>query len=261
MDGTFLTSQKTYNREHFMSLYQKMREQGIHFVVASGNQYYQLVSFFEEIKEEISFVAENGAWVISEGQELFSVNISEATFQQTLKILDEFPEVEMVVCGKESAYIHQKESQAYFDEASLYYHHLKWVESFDALYEQDQWLKFGLSFPSAEEVPNGLIQLNNRLKGELKPISSGGRDVDLILPETHKANGIQLVQKHLGISQSSTVAFGDSGNDLEMIQYVEKGYAMKNAAPELLAVSDCVTSLTNNESGVLKEIEKLLEHQ
>lgn len=259
MDGTFLTSQKTYNRERFKSLYQKMKEQEVHFVVASGNQYYQLASFFEEIKEEISFVAENGAWVISKGQELFSASISEATFKQTLKILAEFPKVEVVVCGKNSAYIHQKESQAYFDEASMYYHHLKWVEDFDDLYEQDQFLKFGLSFPSAEEVPNGLIQLNNRLKGELKPISSGGRDVDLILPGTHKASGIQLIQKHLDIPQTSTVAFGDSGNDLEMIQYVKKGYAMKNAAPELLAVSDCVTSLTNEESGVLEEIEILLK--
>lgn len=45
MDGTFLSDQKTYNRERFMAQYQQMKAQGIRFVVASGNQYYQLISF------------------------------------------------------------------------------------------------------------------------------------------------------------------------------------------------------------------------
>ena len=53
MDGTFLSDQKTYNRERFMAQYQQMKAQGIRFVVASGNQYYQLISFFPEIANEI----------------------------------------------------------------------------------------------------------------------------------------------------------------------------------------------------------------
>lgn len=67
MDGTFLSDQKTYNRERFLAQYQQMKTQGIRFAVASGNQYYQLISFFPEIAHEISFVAENGGWVVSEG--------------------------------------------------------------------------------------------------------------------------------------------------------------------------------------------------
>ncbi|CAM4064172.1 hydrolase [Klebsiella pneumoniae] len=45
MDGTFLSDAKTYNRPRFLAQYQRMREQNIRFVVASGNQYYQLISF------------------------------------------------------------------------------------------------------------------------------------------------------------------------------------------------------------------------
>ena len=72
MDGTFLSDQKTYNRERFMAQYQQMKAQGIRFVVASGNQYYQLISFFPEIANEIAFVAENGGWVVSEGKDVFN---------------------------------------------------------------------------------------------------------------------------------------------------------------------------------------------
>ncbi|EFH4042086.1 HAD hydrolase family protein, partial [Escherichia coli] len=46
MDGTFLSDAKTYNNERFMVQYQELKKRGIEFVVASGNQYYQLISFF-----------------------------------------------------------------------------------------------------------------------------------------------------------------------------------------------------------------------
>ncbi len=46
MDGTFLNDAKTYNQPRFMAQYQELKKRGIEFVVASGNQYYQLISFF-----------------------------------------------------------------------------------------------------------------------------------------------------------------------------------------------------------------------
>nr|WP_233544146.1 HAD hydrolase family protein [Thomasclavelia ramosa] len=47
MDGTFLTNNNEYDQERFTRQYEFMKEKGIHFVVASGNQYYQLRSFFQ----------------------------------------------------------------------------------------------------------------------------------------------------------------------------------------------------------------------
>ncbi|STV50166.1 hydrolase [Klebsiella pneumoniae subsp. ozaenae] len=37
----------------------------------AATQYYQLISFFPEIREQISFVAENGALVYEHGKQLF----------------------------------------------------------------------------------------------------------------------------------------------------------------------------------------------
>lgn len=64
LDGTFYHRDLTYDKARFMRLYEKMKQQGIHFVVASGNQYYQLISFFDEIKDELTFVSENGAYIV-----------------------------------------------------------------------------------------------------------------------------------------------------------------------------------------------------
>ena len=71
MDGTFLNDAKTYDRARFLAQFAQLQQRGIEFVVASGNQYYQLISFFPEIREQISFVAENGALVFAHGKQLF----------------------------------------------------------------------------------------------------------------------------------------------------------------------------------------------
>ncbi|MEC1448631.1 HAD hydrolase family protein [Bacillus haynesii] len=58
MDGTFLDDEMKYNKDRFMKQYRELKAQGIKFVVASGNQYDQLKSFFPSIENEIAFVAE-----------------------------------------------------------------------------------------------------------------------------------------------------------------------------------------------------------
>ena len=104
MDGTFLNDKKTYNRERFRQQYARMKEQQICFVVASGNQYYQLASFFPEIVDEIGFVAENGGWVRDAGEDVFNCSMPRDHFQQIVAFLQTRPEIEIIACGKQSAY-------------------------------------------------------------------------------------------------------------------------------------------------------------
>ena len=75
MDGTFLDDQKEYNRERFEKLFRQLQEKGIKFVVASGNQYFQLKSFFPELHTEMTFVSENGANIIVEGEDYYNAQL------------------------------------------------------------------------------------------------------------------------------------------------------------------------------------------
>ena len=45
MDGTFLDSQKKFDKS-FIDLFYQMKEKNIKFVIASGNQYYRLYQKF-----------------------------------------------------------------------------------------------------------------------------------------------------------------------------------------------------------------------
>ncbi|MFQ7300461.1 MAG: HAD-IIB family hydrolase [Beduini sp.] len=87
MDGTFLTHDNQYDKERFMKQYTKMKEEGIRFVVASGNQYYQLRSFFPEIQKELTFIAENGAFIVDQDQELFVAKLEDNDVRKVIEAI------------------------------------------------------------------------------------------------------------------------------------------------------------------------------
>ncbi len=72
MDGTFLNDNKTYDKDKFTKIYQELERKNIKFTVASGNQYYQLVSFFKDFPDVI-YVAENGA-IVRNQKEILKLN-------------------------------------------------------------------------------------------------------------------------------------------------------------------------------------------
>lgn len=227
MDGTFLSDQKTYNRERFMAQYQQMKAQGIRFVVASGNQYYQLISFFPEIANEIAFVAENGGWVVSEGKDVFNGELSKDAFATVVEHLLTRPEVEIIACGKNSAYTLKKYDDAMKTVAEMYYHRLEYVDNFDNL--EDIFFKFGLNL-SDELIPQVQKALHEAIGDIMVPVHTGNGSIDLIIPGVHKANGLRQLQKLWGIDDSEVVVFGDGGNDIEMLRQAGFSFAMENAA-------------------------------
>lgn len=56
-----------------------------------------------------------------------------------------------------------------------------------------------------------------------------------------KQVGIDIFCNYFGIDLSNTMAFGDGGNDITMLQHVNIGVAMGNANPEVKAIADYVT--------------------
>lgn len=80
-----------------------------------------------------------------------------------------------------------------------------------------------------------------------------------VMPKgVHKAFGLTLLTKHLGLSSKNVMAMGDEENDLTMIEWAGLGVAMANGSETVKAVADAVTLRTNDQSGVAEAIEKYI---
>ena len=254
IDGTFVRSDYTYDVPRFQRILARMKRAGCHFVVASGNQYYQLRDLFPGCDQELSFVAENGAYVKDRTELVFAADMPKETVDFVIDVCRKYPEIQNVLCGVRSAYCQRGTvSQEFFDLTRIYYHRLEWTDDFKTV--EDQILKFAPTVP--EEKTYFYYDLFCReLKGKAEPTTSGHGSVDLIVPGCHKASGIRRLVKRWGISPDQCAAFGDGGNDIEMLKYCGFSYAMENASPDVKAAAKYVCP-SNEESGVLVALEEL----
>jgi len=254
MDGTFLRDDMTYDEAKFALLHQRLQLQGTRFVIASGNQYYQLRSFFKDYPEMI-YLAENGAYIRDANQVYALHAFQPETVAKILTIVQEMPDLKILVCGAKSAYTLTTTDPQHVENMRHYYHHLEVVDDFETV--DDDMLKFAISCPP-EKTDAIVAELRTALKGLAEPTSSGHGDIDLIQPGTNKAAGLKELGQVLNIDLADMAAFGDGGNDLEMLREVGCGVAMANAQPAVTDVADQTTG-NNQEQGVLQWLANWLD--
>ena len=114
-------------------------------------------------------------------------------------------------------------------------------------------IDFIIPDPSQKErIRNRLLQIP-----DLYVTGSESYYLELAAGSVSKASALHSLAAILKISPSQIIAFGDGGNDLEMLSYAGRGIAMANAAPALLEAADDVT-LSNDEDGVAHYLQKIL---
>lgn len=254
IDGTFVRSDYTYDVPRFKRILSRMKDAGCQFVAASGNQYYQLRDLFPGYDRELSFVAENGAFVKDRTEIIFTADMPKEHVDFVIDVCREYPEISNVLCGARSAYCQRGTvSQEFFELTGIYYHRLKWVDDFKDV--TDQILKFASTVPE-EKTYFYYDMFCERLKGKVEPTTSGHGSIDLIVPGCHKASGLKRLAERRGISRGQCIAFGDGENDIEMLEYCRHSYAMENAPQNVKDAAEYVCP-SNEEDGVLVTLEKI----
>ena len=83
-------------------------------------------------------------------------------------------------------------------------------------------------------------------------------NIEIGSAKASKGKGLTALAASFGWGPEAVMAFGDSNNDLSMIQDAGIGVAMANASDEVKAAAD-YTTLSCDEDGVADALEKLLK--
>lgn len=81
--------------------------------------------------------------------------------------------------------------------------------------------------------------------------------LDLAPEGVSKASALENVRRGLGVQPHRTVAAGDQRNDMEMLQWAARSYAMGQAPEEVLAAADRVTGAVT-EDGLADALDEVL---
>lgn len=70
---------------------------------------------------------------------------------------------------------------------------------------------------------------------------------DIIAKGSDKSRGMQALLDHIGIGREECMAFGDGGNDIEMLDFAQIGVAMGGSGQEVTAHADYVTDSVDED--------------
>lgn len=76
---------------------------------------------------------------------------------------------------------------------------------------------------------------------------------DVVPKGSSKSVGIDKIREYFDLSLEDTMAFGDGGNDIQMLRHVALGVAMGNAGDEVKQAADYVTDSVDND-GIWKAL-------
>lgn len=78
--------------------------------------------------------------------------------------------------------------------------------------------------------------------------------LEIMSMQASKSDAIRILEKRFRISRAETIAFGDSHNDIDMLDYAGLGVAMGNADIEVKEAADIITEI-NDREGLRKILE------
>jgi Cof subfamily protein (haloacid dehalogenase superfamily) len=255
MDGTLLDGDKRIP-DSLWPLLHRLHERGITFSPASGRQYAMLAHLFEREADGMVFIAENGAYVVRDGEELSSATIGtdvvNGLVRTVRELVDSGLDLGAVVCGKRSAYV-ERTDRAFRQEAEKYYLELADVD--DLTQVDDEFLKVAV-YDFGEAEAHTLPALEQAASDQ-QVVLSGGHWVDVMSPDASKATVVHRLQEKLGVTPAQTMAFGDYLNDLGLLAAADLSFAVANAHPEVLAAARYIAP-SNEDNGVVTTIQKVL---
>ncbi len=130
--------------------------------------------------------------------------------------------------------------------------------------QPNQWLiDINKHLPFSKELRITNMTIGRTLEPEERKLFSECKVVELptyfeVMPKTvGKATGLKFIEDNLGVKHEDIIVFGDSENDVEMLEYSHTSVIM-NHAPEFLSQYATLRT-TSDENGVAEGLIKLLD--
>ena len=264
IDGTLTEPGKNVPPASAVDAIRRAREKGHKVVLCSGRNYGMLFPVLQFGFDGL--VASAGGYIEYNGKVVYDCPM---TPKQQADVLDIFKEngIFRTIGGKNHSYTDEgfKEFLAENMQSKANSELLRWRIQIEneldirPMSEYDGEPIYGMAFMS-----RGMERLQKPMQALQEEFHFCIQDEDtlgivngeLSSKAFDKGSAVKRLCEYLGTAKADTIAFGDSMNDLEMIQAVETGICMANGSPALLEIADMVCPAVT-EDGIYTAFEKL----
>ena len=249
MDLTLLADDKSMP-EGIGERIDALTEHGIVFCAASGRPALALRQSFPRHHADMAIVADNGASVYLRDELVYRDFIERELWREVLAVAVKTPRCVPVLCAFDDAYVLERD-RGHEDVVGIYYRSITYVDSFEGLDVDSN--KISIYFPAWDSKKNLDEVFAPAFGTRLYLTCAGDEWLDFMNIGIDKGSGIRHLVEHLGIDLADVAAFGDTYNDIPMLDIVGHSYVMGNAAEHMHAHGKFLAP-TNNEAGVIDRI-------
>lgn len=260
MDETLLRKDKTFDHQLFKKVYQKMEEQGILVCIASGNSYHKLEEYLEDFPHDDMYLAgDNGNFIVKGSTNVETLGMDYQTWRRITDYIDQFDGYYIKVSLGNKTYYRGTDNPIH-ETIHVFEREYGRIDSFDEVLNEPQAVKVAVkSTHSLEETKEMAQHLMEQFE-EIESVTSGNDWMDVYHKQGGKGQAIRYLQEKYNITPDETIAFGDSLNDMTMLQRATYSVAMGNADPDLLQYATYQIG-SNEDQAVLKVLDEYLTTQ
>ena len=265
MDGTLLDPRGQLDLPRLEKILDQLDERGIRFVIATGNEVHRMRQLLKHLASRVVLVVANGARIFEHDTLLQAQTWDDAMVDKALvhfkgrERRDQF-----VVTGVNGGFVKKGTVFTELDKFMT-------PEMIERLYQRMNFVEelqadlFGgvlkMSMVVGEERSSSVLrEINDLFDGHVRAVSSGYGCIDILQAGVHKAWGLEELLKRWNLKSEQIMAFGDSENDVEMLEMAGIAYAMENADDEVKAVATALAP-ANSQGGVYQVLENWLEKE
>ena len=263
MDGTLLDPKGQLDLPRLEKILDKLDQCDIRFVIATGNEVHRMRQLLGHLAERVVLVVANGARIFENNELIQAQTWDDAMVDKALahfkgrECQDQF-----VVTAMNGGFVKKGTVFTELDKfmtpemIEKLYQRMNFVDEFDPNL-------FGgvlkMSMVVGEERLDSVLQeINDLFDGHVRAVSSGYGCIDILQDGIHKAWGLVELLKRWNLKPEQIMAFGDSENDIEMLELAGISYAMENAEEAVKRVATKVAP-ANSQAGVYQVLENWLE--
>ncbi|WP_269797036.1 HAD family hydrolase [Streptococcus sp. SM5] len=263
MDGTILDSQGLLDLLRLEKILDRLDEKGIRFVIATGNEIHRVRQLLGNLADRVVLIVANGAKIFENNQLIQVETWDDELVEKALTFFKgQECQNQFVITSmnggfvKEGTIFTQLEKFMTPEMIELFYQRMNFVEELHPeLFGGVLKMSLVVGEDRTDQVQEDFNQVFN---GRVQAVSSGYGCLDIIQDGIHKAWALQELLKRWNIKSEEIMAFGDSENDVEMLELAEIAYAMENADEKAKAVATDIAP-ANSQGGVYQVLEAWLD--
>lgn len=264
MDGTLLGGDHVTVPARNVSALRRAAQLGVKLAIASGRTW----SLMEDAAEQLGgidyAIVSNGAAIraFPSGETLCRRAIPNAQAVALIRLLHRF-DIPFEVYWDGQNYVRRADKErvhhsnpesyrAFFEARTIY------PEDLIKALAGGEVEKFNLFFvPPAQRQE---VERQARKTGQLEVANAFGENMELTAGGVSKGSALELLCRRLGLTPEEVMAFGDAGNDLEMLTMAKWSFAMENATAQAKAAARYQTC-SHEQGGVGQAVEQYLLEQ